>query len=188
MKNDSGYSGFFRRFAAGLTDLAALLLVNGLIALVLSSLKSFDSHTLIMTLTMLDFGLVWLYFAFFESSKLKASPGKLLLRLTVVDGDNRRIGFARASGRTFGKLVSGMLYGFGFIMPLWTKRKQALHDFMAGTFVVMKGTEDAFFGIEPEPDLDLKMLAAKQNILADMLENGKLSREQYEEALEKVNS
>jgi uncharacterized RDD family membrane protein YckC/Tfp pilus assembly major pilin PilA len=80
----------------------------------------------------------WLYFAVCESSRWQATPGKLALGLVVVDGFGRSIGFARATGRYFGKYVSALILGIGFLLAGWTERKQALHDLMAGCCVVRK--------------------------------------------------
>jgi len=34
------------------------------------------------------------------------------------------------------KINGPVILSIGFLMPLWTKKKQALHDLMAGTIVV----------------------------------------------------
>ncbi|HJP97068.1 MAG TPA: RDD family protein [Rhodanobacteraceae bacterium] len=80
--------------------------------------------------------ILWLYFALCESSRWQATPGKLALGLQVTDDVGQRIGFARASGRYFGKYVSALILGIGFLLAGWTARKQALHDIMAGCCVV----------------------------------------------------
>jgi uncharacterized RDD family membrane protein YckC len=80
----------------------------------------------------------WLYFASFESSRWQATPGKSLLGLVVTDLEGHRISFARASGRYFGKLLSGTLFFVGFLMAGVTPRKQALHDLLASCLVVRK--------------------------------------------------
>lgn len=81
----------------------------------------------------------WVYYAAFEASALQATPGKLALGLRVVDEYGQRIGFARATGRFFGKFVSGLALDVGYLLAAWTPRKQALHDLMAGCCVV-RGT------------------------------------------------
>jgi uncharacterized RDD family membrane protein YckC len=54
----------------------------------------------------------------------------------VTDVNGRRISFARATGRHFAKILSGMVMMIGFIMAAFTERKQALHDILASTIVV----------------------------------------------------
>ncbi|HEV3482485.1 MAG TPA: RDD family protein [Candidatus Acidoferrales bacterium] len=78
----------------------------------------------------------WLYFATFESSRWQATPGKKVLGLLVTDLEGKRLSFIRASGRYFGKIISSLLFGIGFVMAGFTEKKQALHDMMAGCLVV----------------------------------------------------
>jgi uncharacterized RDD family membrane protein YckC len=47
-----------------------------------------------------------------------------------------RISFGRATGRYFGKIVSGVILYIGFLMAGFTQQKQALHDIMASCLVV----------------------------------------------------
>jgi uncharacterized RDD family membrane protein YckC len=77
----------------------------------------------------------WIYEATMESSSRQATLGKLVLGLKVTDLQGRRISFARATGRTFAKYLSGMTLCIGYIMAGLTARKQALHDILAGTLV-----------------------------------------------------
>jgi uncharacterized RDD family membrane protein YckC len=79
--------------------------------------------------------LAWLYFAKLESGSAQATYGKRVMGLKVTDMAGQRIGFGRASGRFFGKIVSSMTFYIGFIMAGFTERKQALHDMIAGTLV-----------------------------------------------------
>ncbi|MET0226392.1 MAG: RDD family protein [Dokdonella sp.] len=85
----------------------------------------------------------WLYFAVFESGKAQATPGKMAMGIKVVDDVGQRIGFGRASGRYFGKIVSGLILNIGYLLAGFTARKQALHDMMAGTLVVFNGVQPA---------------------------------------------
>ena len=80
----------------------------------------------------------WLYYSLFESSQLQATPGKMALGVVVTDMDGARISFARATGRHFGKIISAMILGIGYMMAGWTEKKQALHDMMANCLVVKK--------------------------------------------------
>lgn len=84
----------------------------------------------------------WLYFASFESSAWQATPGKRLLGLVVTDLEERRVSFARASGRYFGKLLSGTLFLIGFLIAGFTPRKQALHDLLASCLVLRRPRQD----------------------------------------------
>jgi|SRR5271166_1217453 len=77
----------------------------------------------------------WLYEALMESSSYQATLGKMIFGLKVTDLHGNRIDFARATGRHFGKWLSGLALCIGFIMVGFTERKQGLHDMLAGTLV-----------------------------------------------------
>jgi uncharacterized RDD family membrane protein YckC len=96
-----------------------------------------QTSSFFVVLTTVLFTIVqWLYYAISESSNWQASPGKLILGLKVVDTNFQKISFARASGRHFAKLLSLLCLGFGYLMPLFTERKQALHDLVANCVIV----------------------------------------------------
>lgn len=78
----------------------------------------------------------WLYFAFMESSKFQGTVGKLLLKIKVTDYQYERVTFGRATGRFFGKYISGMILMIGYILAGFTEKKQALHDMMASCYVI----------------------------------------------------
>lgn len=64
--------------------------------------------------------------------------GKRALGIIVTDEHGERLTFARATGRHFAKFLSGLVLYIGFLMAGWTSRKQAIHDMVANTLVVMK--------------------------------------------------
>ena len=82
--------------------------------------------------------ITWLYFALLESSTRQATFGKMALGLFVTDLEGNRLSFARASGRYFSKIISGMTFTIGFLMAGFTAKKQALHDMIAGCLVLVR--------------------------------------------------
>ncbi len=78
----------------------------------------------------------WLYFALMESSAKQATIGKMALGLKVINKDGSRMNFGQATLRYFGKLVSTAILLIGYIIAGFTEKKQALHDMIAGTYVV----------------------------------------------------
>ena len=80
--------------------------------------------------------IMWIYYSVFESSKKQATLGKMAVGIKVTDLHGNRIGFGRASGRYFGKFISAMIIGIGYLMAAFTNKKQGLHDMMAGCLVV----------------------------------------------------
>lgn len=142
------YAGFWRRVIALLVDAVVfsaihwtVVLCFGIWLMVPWTLLG-GSHGPAMAelvdIALQPFGIVvaWLYFTVCESSRWQATIGKLALGLRVTDEYGWRIGFARATGRYFGKFVSVFSLGVGFLLAAWTARKQALHDDMAGCCVV----------------------------------------------------
>ena len=81
----------------------------------------------------------WLYFAGMESSQYQGTLGKMALGLVVTDMNGQPISFARASGRFFSKLITGLVpFAIGYIMAGFTEKKQALHDMIASCLVLRK--------------------------------------------------
>lgn len=76
------------------------------------------------------------YHAVLASSAFEGTLGQRLLDLRVCDGDGRRLSFARALARSFAYWLSPLTCGFGWLIMLWTPRRQALHDLVCGTLVV----------------------------------------------------
>ncbi len=144
------YAGFWLRVAAYVLDTLLMCavvfvlsfgvgLVSGLVVggADQGALQSVVLIAQFITL-MLIVVLCWLYFALMESSTRQATLGKLALGLSVTDRQGQRISFGRATGRFFGKVISGLTFYIGFMMAGWTQRKQALHDIIADTLVVRK--------------------------------------------------
>lgn len=141
------YAGFWRRVVAYLLDAlllgAAGFLVNSVMRMAagISILPIWGASSEATTLFKVAENCVgllvgWIYFAILESSSKQATVGKMALGLLVTDLTGRRIGFGRATGRYWGKLLSAITLGVGFAMAGFTRRKQALHDMVASTLVL----------------------------------------------------
>jgi uncharacterized RDD family membrane protein YckC len=129
----TGYAGFWRRFAAVFIDGIILSIV--LIPLNLAFRDPQQQASVYYPISTL---VNWLYFAFMESSARQATLGKMALGIVVTDLEGNRIGFGRATGRYFAKILSGLILLIGFIMAGFTAKKQALHDILASTLVVKR--------------------------------------------------
>lgn len=86
--------------------------------------------------------IAWLYFASTESSDWQATLGKRLLGLEVTDEAGEKISFLRATGRYFGKVLSALPLGLGFLMIFATQDNQALHDKLASCLVLEPDGDD----------------------------------------------
>ena len=80
----------------------------------------------------------WLYYALMEASSKQATVGKMALGIKVTDEAGNRISFGRATGRHFAKIITGFFLCIIYIIIAFTKKKQGLHDMLAGTLVVKK--------------------------------------------------
>jgi uncharacterized RDD family membrane protein YckC len=155
----SAYAGFWLRVVAHLIDgllagiaFAAVFLV-GIAAVGLGSLKDLIHGTnnpediftpgliaIIFLLCTISIVMMWIYYAWMESSSHQGTLGKMALGLIVTDLEGRRITFARASGRYFAKIITGLIpLGIGYMMAGFTEKKQALHDMIASCLVLRKG-------------------------------------------------
>ncbi len=134
------YSGFWRRFMAHFIDsflVALVFIVLGfLIGITGNSGEANPEDFTYLDGISIIAG--WLYYALMESSSKQATIGKQLMDIKVTDIDGNRISFARASGRYFGKFLSALILAIGYLMMLFTQKKQTLHDMMAGCLVVKK--------------------------------------------------
>ena len=142
-EKNMNYAGFWKRFAAFFIDwlIYSIPLVILQLTLINPALIHEDAHAYLMFHILLNIVaalMVWIYFSAFESSSKQATPGKMALGIKVTDLNGRRIGFGKATGRYFGKIVSGVILGMGFIMIAFTEKKQGLHDKMSGCLVVNK--------------------------------------------------
>jgi uncharacterized RDD family membrane protein YckC len=72
-------------------------------------------------------------------SPRQATLGKMALGLIVTDDQGERVTIARALIRYVANLLNVLTLGIGYLMVIWTPRKQALHDRIAGTLVVARG-------------------------------------------------
>lgn len=135
------YAGFWRRFGATVID--GILLYTPFIILfsvvpILLGEAGADEDAIIAIIYLIFIITWWLYYTLMESSSKQATLGKMALRIIVTDVEDNRISFGRANARHFSKIISGMILYIGFLMVVFTKRKQGLHDMMAGTLVVLK--------------------------------------------------
>lgn len=144
-----GYGGFWLRTCAYVLDSFILCAIFFVLFMLLGGVVTMDegfragvspNRRLSMIVGFIAIFLVllgpWLYWALSESSSWQATLGKKALGLKVVDADGQRIGFWRASGRFFAKIISSVPFGIGFFMVGFMDKKQGLHDVIASTYVV----------------------------------------------------
>jgi len=139
------YAGFWKRFAALIIDyfilMAVFLFTSAVIGLLIGSPGGANEESDSVS-GIAGTVIWWLYYAIMESSERQATLGKVAVQIKVVDRRGGRISFARATGRHFAKLLSGLILFFGYLMAAFTSRKQALHDMVASCLVVNRAASE----------------------------------------------
>lgn len=151
------YATFGQRFLAYWVDYAILfLIISGILVLLgMSPLKSFSAQTVeeAMKLSsqyagpsvLISFLVGLVYNVYFWVNRQGATPGKKLLGIQIVKENGSKFGYPGAVGRTLAGALSYLtllvLFGIGYLMIGWTKKKQALHDMISGTLVVRTGKQ-----------------------------------------------
>jgi uncharacterized RDD family membrane protein YckC len=157
-KKQFRYAGFWLRFIAYLIDSFILNTLGFLLALpfigtlVFSAIGLSEEHVddmatilgltgifgSVILIVLIKFAAGWLYFALMQSSKTQATLGKMAVGAIVTDLQGNRLTFARATARYFSKMITDMTSFIGYILAGITEKKQALHDMIAGTLVILK--------------------------------------------------
>lgn len=154
MNSEPRYGGFWLRTWAFLVDAILLALAvwllrlaadwayeNALANTVLDAKgETFAYYSAIHTLGRDLVGLLvpFLYFSLMEGIGSCATLGKRVAGLRVVRADGLGAGLLRSFLRNLVKPFSFVLCCFGVLLAAWSARKRALHDWIAGTWVVRK--------------------------------------------------
>jgi uncharacterized RDD family membrane protein YckC len=140
-------ASFWWRLLAFLIDYVILSFILQLIFFILAAngitfnLKSLDdlfklSVSQLLLLQLISSGTLIIYNAAGEASAMKGSIGKRVCRMVVVDADGVGLTFLNALARSFGKVISLVFWGLGFLSIFFTEHRQAVHDLLAKTYVV----------------------------------------------------
>lgn len=144
------YVGFWPRAGAWTIDKLLVLALTSLMAWLYPepglSWQAFTACGLQLTclyplLPLLGMALLrWLLPAFATVlflTRLRATPGKLLVKVEVVDAvSHQALNSKQAWARTLGCALSYATLGFGHLMMIFDARKQSLHDKIAGSVVI----------------------------------------------------
>lgn len=149
VSSGTDYAPVWRRFIAAVIDLATVVtfvlpgvlaffwlaeIVTGWIGLEPDDSRFFAGVGAVLLFLTAD----WLYNAYMNSSQRRASFGKYFMGMVVTGLDGEQVGFGQATGRYFAKYISTFPLFAGFFITPFTRRKQALHDMVAGTVVVKR--------------------------------------------------
>lgn len=139
VKSYNQYGGFWRRFAAFFIDRFVIWFVLLLLLFRSVDLDMYDISNLFSGYTLFIELIIMIYFVYFESiSSYKATIGKKLLGMQVVNEQYEKITPQISAIRYFTKYLSMLVLGFGFIAIAFNDKKQGWHDKVAGTYVIKK--------------------------------------------------
>lgn len=129
------YAGFWRRFATMIVDGLVLFFPTAVVRVTLGGdawgMGRWDDPGALRA-SFINVLLWWGYCAALESSPWQGTLGQQLLGIRVCDDRLRRISFGRATGRYAAQWVSALTCGIGYLVNLWTRRRQTLHDLASG--------------------------------------------------------
>lgn len=117
------YAGFWKRFAA--------LFIDGVIIFFISMILIIPYF--IAPLSLIVSGL---YKVVFETSPLRATPGKAIMGLAVVRNNGSTLTVKDSIVRMAVSFVSSMFLFLGYLISLFNEKKQTLHDMIADTVVI----------------------------------------------------
>lgn len=161
----ANYAGIGSRFLAAVVDGIVIGIPIGIVAAVLSAMMTvrmiertsrdtsfnpglaadtmgtfFAGFGFIMVISLI---ITWTYFAMMESSSWQGTLGKRMLGIKVTDLAGNRISLGKATIRLVAKTCLSGWFLIGYIMAFFTRRRQALHDMIAGTLVLTKAENPA---------------------------------------------
>lgn len=139
------YAGFWIRVAARLLDGIICGTVCGVIGFVVGLAGAFairgspgmGALGLMAGLYLFQVALAIGYPVFFNG-RFGATPGKMILKLRIVQPDGLPISYGRAFVRLFAEILSALILYIGYIMAGLDSEKRALHDRLCGTRVIHK--------------------------------------------------
>lgn len=96
-----------------------------------------NNQSLQIILSVIAFIAEWLYYSLFESSSHRATPGKRAMGIVVTNLEGNKISFAQATIRFFAKILCYLTLLIGFFIAVGHPQRQALHDRIAKTIVII---------------------------------------------------
>lgn len=149
------YAGFFRRLSAYLIDIILynlLLMIFGLYLGVFAGLFKIDISSYILLLQtpiaskFLGYVFFIMYFTFF-CFFYKTSPGKYLFRLQILSDKGIKPSLISSFIRSSLQPFSMLLFGVGYVQMFKDPKKQAWHEKMAKTIVIVSSNPKSIVNV-----------------------------------------
>lgn len=117
------YAGFWRRFLA--------LVLDGIFIFFISMILILPFWIQPLSILVAIF-----YHVVFEVSPLRATPGKALMGIAVVKSNGSLLTIKDSLIRFLVSILSSAMLCVGYLISLFTEKRQTLHDFVADTVVI----------------------------------------------------
>ncbi|WP_420316589.1 RDD family protein [Ekhidna sp.] len=121
------YADFWTRLLAHNIDLLPILMLFYAATWVIE-----PSRYDYLLLTSIYFG----YYIIFESSKYRATPGKILTKIKIANSDYKKASLLKVVLRNISKFLSLLICFSGFVLIFFDGKRRALHDYIGGTLVL----------------------------------------------------
>jgi uncharacterized RDD family membrane protein YckC len=144
IKSDLNYASFGQRFAAKILDgliIGVVFFIPVLIYIILQikAGRKFDVDLMTPFINIFQFAsmVIGIGYTTFFVGKYGATPGKMAMKLKVVTEGSGSVSYARACGRHFAEILSGMICYIGYLMMCFDEEKRTLHDRICNTRVIV---------------------------------------------------
>ena len=133
------YAGFWIRLGATGVDVALILILTWPLLLSIYGAAYFESQEIVhgkadLLISYILPAIVVIVFWKYKS----ATPGKMIFGMRIVDAKSgQSLSTRQCIVRYFAYIASMLPMGLGFLWIAWDPRKQAWHDKIAGTVVVL---------------------------------------------------
>lgn len=144
---DMRFAGFWIRLGAKLVDGVVLWVVSFALGFLASlpfaiadgpaTVDPYQGVAGTIAIMLLQISAPVAYTAFFIS-KYRATPGKMVCGLVITTGDGGHVSAARAVGRHFAEVISGLILLIGYLMIAFDEERRSLHDRICDTRVIHK--------------------------------------------------
>ncbi|MGA1865504.1 MAG: RDD family protein [bacterium] len=135
------YKGFWIRGVADGLDALILGIAAQFIDIFIRSLgfetvtDPFSAFSIFSLAISIKFLINITYYVFFNG-RYGATPGKMVIGAKIVNTDGSPISYTKAFARFFAEMLSGFIFGIGYLMAAFDSQKRALHDRICSTFVI----------------------------------------------------
>ena len=135
------YGGFWTRFAAKFVDGLIMRFVGTFVGLaggaLLSDFLKSNPTAGLTILYSIGFLMELAYRTLFVGA-FGATPGKMAMKIKIVNADGSKVSYAKALARSLAELVSLLTLLIGYIIAAFDSEKRTLHDRICGTRVIKK--------------------------------------------------